>query len=396
MEPVHKKARRQYPGYPCTYPGCSVISICQSHRDRHVSIVHSKQKGFPCDRCPAVFGYRRDLDRHIDVVHLKQRAFLCAHCSKIFGQKGHMNEHVRTVHLKEKPFRCEHAGCLHAFGAKATLDRHIKTVHVGEKTHACSCPECDRHFGEKRTLDTHIKVVHLGKRDHICSFPACDYRAGLKRTLDVHIKVAHLGERDHICNFPMRDYRTGARKDLDIHFRAMHSAEAQQRKEKEGERVRRYLREAGIHLKPEHHVDFSCWGDTFGRGDFLVVERGGVLIGECDEKQHEHYGILCEIARMIKIHTAFAVEGNTLPVGFIRYNPHAFRVDGQLRRVSTKDRLARLLDVVSNWQFGPEASLQIQYMYYDCHTVGDQMRLDIWDDSDYSQDVISCCRDPIV
>lgn len=35
-------------------------------------------------------------------------------------------------------------------------------------------------------------------------------------------------------------------------------------------------------------------------------------------------------------------------------------------------------------------------MYYDCHTVDGKLRLNIWDDSDYSQDVVECCWEPIV
>lgn len=44
--------------------------------------------------------------------------------------------------------------------------------------------------------------------------------------------------------------------------------------------------------------------------------------------------------------TAFAMEGNTLPVAFVRYNPHAFQLDAILQRVSTSNRLDRLVKVV--------------------------------------------------
>ena len=65
-------------------------------------------------------------------------------------------------------------------------------------------------------------------------------------------------------------------------------------------------------------------------------------------------------------------------------------------RSGTRDRLARLVDVIRKWGAGPEGSLQIQYMFYDCHTAGDKLQLNIWDNSDYSQDVVDCCRAPIV
>ena len=229
-----------------------------------------------------------------------------------------------------------------------------------------------------------------------CKFPGCGMSFSHRQNLRRHVDAVHLEKKDFACDFPVCGYKTGRAGNLKKHAGLVHSGEANQRKKKEEQKVANALDAAGIAYKREHQVNFGCWADSYARADFLVQERGGVLLVEADERQHEDYGVACDVVRMTKIHTAFAVEGNTLPVGVIRYNPHAFRVDGRLRRVSTADRLARLVDVIKTWDFGPEGSLQIQYMYYDCHTVA---RIDpcltIWSDAEYNSEVRSCCKIPI-
>ena len=44
--------------------------------------------------------------------------------------------------------------------------------------------------------------------------------------------------------------------------------------------------------------------------------------------QHVGNGIICEVARVSKIHTALVLGGNTLPVGVILYDPDAFSIAG--------------------------------------------------------------------
>ena len=96
------------------------------------------------------------------------------------------------------------------------------------------------------------------------------------------------------------------------------------------------------------HVEFSCWQDTWAFTDFVLVVNGGVLIVECDENQHDGYGVICDVARMSKIHTAFVLGGNTLPVGIIRYNPDAYKVDDKARKINQRDKEAQLVDKINN------------------------------------------------
>jgi len=328
-------------------------------------------------------------------VHFKQRPHRCSHpgCLAAFGRRSNLDSHFRTVHQKQRPYCCKHTDCGATFGKKTDLVIHVKTVHLKQQEFCCGyCPTV---FGIKSNLAKHINIVHLEHRAYQCGYADCPRSFGRKGDLDTHVKVVHLEQRDHVCSFPLCGQRFGTKNNLNAHLKAMHSEEGQQHQKREEQKVAKALEEAGIKFKREHRVSFECWDDTFARLDFVIVKDGCVLFSEVDEGQHGWYGTECEVSRMTKIHAACVVEGNTLPMGIIRYNPHAFRVDRQLRRISTKDRLAKLVDVIRNWQCDPQGGLQVQYMYYDCFTVDGGLVLNIWDD-DYNQEVRACCRDPII
>ncbi len=76
----------------------------------------------------------------------------------------------------------------------------------------------------------------------------------------------------------------------------------------------------------------------------------------------------------------------------VRYNPHAFRVDGQLRSVPTEQRLARLHGVLETYEPPEGAPFTIVYMYYDVENDD----LVIWGDEDYDTQLVQCCARPIV
>lgn len=118
-------------------------------------------------------------------------------------------------------------------------------------------------------------------------------------------------------------------------------------------------------FKREHYVSFACWGGTFARADFVVLLGGKVIVLEVDEHQHQGYGVSCDVARMANLYEAWALEGNMLPVRIIRYNPHAFQVDGKAAKVKRSVREARLLEAVRDASKRPGDGLQIQYMYFD-------------------------------
>ena len=56
-------------------------------------------------------------------------------------------------------------------------------------------------------------------------------------------------------------------------------------------------------------------------------------------------------------------KGIRWPIAFLRYNPHAYKIDGTTRRCTKTMREARLLQVLRDWTFGK--SFDVAYMYYD-------------------------------
>ena len=111
---------------------------------------------------------------------------------------------------------------------------------------------------------------------------------------------------------------------------------------------------------------------------------------EVDEYQHESYGVACDVSRMVKLVEAWLLEGNTLPVRFIRYNPHAYKVDGKTSRVPKKVREARLLEAIREAAEADGEGMQIRYMYYDvesgqpvrsCKTRPSQSLIAVWSPS---------------
>ena len=100
-----------------------------------------------------------------------------------------------------------------------------------------------------------------------------------------------------------------------------------------------------------------------------VASSAAIIIVECDEFQHDDRDTSCEVARMTQINEALALEGNTLPILWIRWNPDVFRVNGELQKLRKKERgqvLVRFLKALETGaaSFEP-GSVSIFYLFYD-------------------------------
>lgn len=106
---------------------------------------------------------------------------------------------------------------------------------------------------------------------------------------------------------------------------------------------------------------------------------------EVDERQHEDYTVVCETARMAKIYEARRLQGNTLPMVFLRINPHKFKVNGKsVNGLYQKRRNKALVHLIKGMDLTQAQPLQIIYLYYDAITINDQLVPAVTQDPDYN------------
>ena len=67
--------------------------------------------------------------------------FHCKKCKTFFRSKAQQEKHVLLVHVKEKNIKCDI--CQKPFGYENNLRRHVKTVHGNTKNFPCNL--CEKH-----------------------------------------------------------------------------------------------------------------------------------------------------------------------------------------------------------------------------------------------------------
>ncbi len=275
----------------------------------------------------------------------------------------------------------------------ALLQHHV--VHTGEKVYVCSVDGCGEKFSQAGGRKRHYQSVHSETRRFTCDYSGCEASFARNDSLQQHIR-GHVGERRYPCQDPDCDKAFMQRVHASRHYDRCHSEEARLRRKLEEEKVAKCFKKAEIHFAREHHVSFRCWGGSNASADFLVLIKGAVVIIEMDEHQHSHYDQSCEVARMAKIHEALTLEGSTLPVVIIRYNPHAFKVDGATKRTTSRTRQRGLVETIRSLRPGQDGTLRIVYMYYDAITTDGDPTLCIWNSQDYNSEIRGCCRRPTI
>jgi hypothetical protein len=93
---------------------------------------------------------------------------------------------------------------------------------------------------------------------------------------------------------------------------------------------------------------------------------------------------------MVRIAESLALGGSTLPILFVRYNPHAFAVDGRPCRVP---RAAR-----EEIRAASDAALRVLYMYYDSERPPDarSVRPCVLSDAEYNPQMAECVLPGVV
>ncbi len=410
--------------YKCEFEGCDYRCADRRNLKTHRR-THTGERPYKCDFPACVFASAQSYDL---VVHKRTHSGEKPHkcdfpmCGFTSIRSGGLVMHKRT-HTGEKPYKCDFEGCGYSCVRAHSLVSH-KRRHTGERPYKCEFEGCDYRCADKRNLKTHMRTHtgekpykcdfegcgyscahglvshkrrHTGERPYKCDFPGCVFASVQSYGLVVH-KRTHSGEKPYKCDFPMCGF-TSIRSDGLVMHKRMHTQEGQARQKKQEQRVALALQKAGyapllaggvkpppMHFKREMHVDFKCVGDIdgkFARVDFMLTTASGHLVAlEVDEGQHRFgYGSIgCDMKRMTKIYESMVIEGHT-QLTFLRYNPDAYKVAGQLQKIRKTAReewlLAHLMSL-------PPSSdgLCVDYAYYDSPSAS-AVRPSICDDLEY-------------
>ena len=205
------------------------------------------------------------------------------------------------------------------------------------------------------------------------------------------------------CNYENCNVSYKNRSSLKYH-KVTHTSEYQILQKKEELRIDAFLKENNILFKREHYIDFYCMNDTKTKKgayiDFVIIENNRIIFLEIDEDQHRFgdYSISCDMKRMTTIVESLALDGNTMPTTFIRYNPNSYRINNKTVKKPKEDRQKILLDTINEICLSTERKpLNIIYMYYDVYiSENDDIKLIIHDSEDYNNTIKECCDEPIV
>ena len=204
------------------------LSLCENEE----KLLSLKPEALQCEYCEYSSTVRQYLERHVKVVHLKERNFVCSECGFAFSEKKSLQSHIdrNTVSANggEAVLQCsmfkklpssagEHIAkdgstnefyCLQcSYRSKCPSDtkRHVERMHLKLKKFVCKL--CDKGFSSKPNFYLHLATDH-GDRSLIAQRPNIAKRLEL-----------------HHCQFC--SYSTKYPKDIQRHFNSIHNKERQ-------------------------------------------------------------------------------------------------------------------------------------------------------------------------
>ena len=223
----------------------------------------------------------------------------------------------------------------------------------------CRFGECCKEMLPKNAAEHERQ--HTGEKPYVCAVPGCGVAHATRRGTVYHRMSVHTGERPYVCNVEWCGARFVQKCELDGHNARTHTERGVQRRKRREEALATFLTSLSIPFDRELIVPFCGEGTKkLARVDFVIYKADRVVVVECDERFHQHYGVLCDVTRMLDIAAQHA-QRSELPLHFVRFNPDEYEVDGRSQKPKMGARYRELLLAIEEPVSSP---LAITYICY--------------------------------
>lgn len=278
--------------------------------------------------------------------------------------------------------------CEYTTTYKFNVVRHELNHHKPYEERPNKCHLCEKRFSQPVHLREHVRHMHTFEKPFSCNL--CDAKFCFKSKLTRHTKYVHTKEKEFQCTECSMRFVTP--QDRKVHFGRHHTVEGQQRQKKKEEKLAKFLTEKGFYFQREYTVNFSCFNGSFARVDFVLQLKNTkgqafIVLLENDEEAHKSRPVSCEVKRMMDVYSSFSMDGNTLPVIWVRFNCDSYRIDGTLQKKKQSERFSFLETFLHNLEKQDHVPFSIQYLFYDCITVEKELELELFSNEDYNEDI---------